>query len=531
MKKNILKWLKNKKNYVFFDVNNDRFENYINRFANCLISSKIHYSDLEDSSCYLVNNSESIISIKKLKKTHHNSKFRNFNLKIQEFLFDFIFCIYIEKELSSKNAERDKDAIDLLHKVLNAKNYDEKEHLFLSKEMNYIRNILSDFIDIDLSAYFKEDNFSIIDFKERLKLIKKEYFGLSEIGIFFPFQLEHDIFENKYYLFELNQIRFDRKNYLFKKLVENFYNGYEVNTDKSKKLTTLHDYFIDYSTQYIENIAYFDPFKNYNKYEDEYGIIKKYISLKKLDFNLFINELFELLNLIQFYSVTIQQTNLIKRLRTYRSEGKQYSLRQFIEKEIKIIHKNKSNLEDREKNINLEALSLLLKVQDFTKVKVGFNIKEVPFVREINDKYLILRAQYILEEYLFALNGTSIKKLAFFKDCMQEDVKKLIKNYKLKLEHKKTINKMIDDLIFFDDNKIERDEKEIKKILSKPFTNSIEKLFEKYKKKNINTIIDYNFKEEFIKKYQKDFDCYRKKNSESETNNFIKNHIVRFDIV
>lgn len=509
MKKNILKWLKNKKNYVFFDVNNDEFENYINRFANCLISSRIHYSDLEDSSCYLVNDFKNMISMKKLEKTHHNSKFRNFNLKIQEFLFDFIFCIYIEKELSSKNVERDKDAIDLLHKVLNAKNYDEKEHLFLSKEMNYIRNILSDFIDMDLSTCFKEDNFSIIDFKERLKLIKKEYFGLDEIGIFFPFQLEHDIFDNKYYLFELNQIRFERKNYLFKKLVENFYNGYEINTDKSKKLITLHDYFTDYSEEYINNIAYFDPFKNYYKYEKKYEKIKEHISSKKLDFNSFINELFEILNFIQFYSVKIQQINLIKHLRNYRSEGKQYSLRQFIEKQIKIIHKNISNLEDREKDINLEALGILLKVLDFTKVKMGFDIKEVPFVREINDKYLILHAQCILEESLLATNGTPITKLAFFKDSMQEDIKKLIKNYKLKLEHKKIINKMIDDLIFFDNNKIEKSEKEIKKMLSKPFNSSIEKLFEKYKKKNINIIIDNDFKEDFIEKYQKDFDCYR----------------------
>lgn len=558
MNKNILKWLKNKKNYVYYDVANDKFNDYLQRYSDCLIASRIHFSDLEDISCYIINDSGNKINVESLIKTHHNSKFRNFNLKIQEYLYDYISCIDTAKNITNDDNVRNRDIIYKLWEDLREQNYIKNISLSINK-MSSIRDTLNGFINIDLPTYFEENYFPINDLKEKLNLSNSEYSGLHEIGVFFPFQFEHDIFENKYYLFEINQIRFSRTNYIFNKLIERYYTGYGINTDKSKKLTTLHDYFIDYSTQYMGNIAYFDPFKNYNKYKKEYEEIRKHISSKKLDFNFFINELFEFLNFIQFHSVMFQQANLMRHLRNYRSKDKQYSLKEFLENKIKEIKNNEYHISDDEIKYILEIHYFLQYIEKFLTVNKNTNLKELEVVKlmDMQDSFLT-NAQNCLNSYLRELNKLDSSKLSYLNKYFNGKIKTFEEKYKLKTEHKKIIKKMILDLIFFysynnkfEVNEIEIDkiksanklesseamklikenEKEISKMLSKPFNQTMKNLFEKYKKKDINTIIDYNFKEEFIEKYQKDFDCYRKNNLDSEPNNFIKNHIVRLDIV
>jgi len=494
----IIDWLKQKQNYICYISGVDDFFQFEDKLAKVYFHGRVHYADLEASECYIIEN-----SIDELHSTHnYKHNFKNFNIPRLEYVYDKIKMFDYSKSLSydwsDKNIYMGIDLLNQLHHSYHSKNkVIEKLQKITYKDIFY--SIKEADVSQTVNEVFYQSNRE--KFKTFVDDIAFRSENIQEIGVFFPFKINHDIFENKHFLFEINPVKFMCKKDDIFTIVKNFYKGYAVNTDISKKLFLLEEYFTYPGLQYLKEFAYFDPLKNYKKYKKEYEKISNAKIIKKLGVKNFLFDLFEVLNQAQMSFVKFQHENLINAIST--SGSRQKSIRDLIESEIKRLEEQQLMWIDYSYQEYYRALVALLESQPTNKpFTANTSVEKMDFFKDVSEstkQYL----QLLLDYFSNLLNKSSSSKLgAIYDDYKKKIQEEIVEKYQLCLKDKKVLNEMLLDLIFFYGDRS-------KEKLSKPFNTTIYKIYKKHQRKNLKDIVNDNLESEFIQKYGQIFERYR----------------------
>jgi len=498
----IIDWLKGKQNYISYKMDTDDFFQFEDKLAKVYGHGRVHYSDLEANECYIIEK----FPDKPESTKHYRHNFENFNIPRIEYVYDKIKMLDNAKNLSTDWSVKNKYmGLDLLNQLRHSyeshNKFIEKYQQFTYKDIFY--NIKkSDIFQIENDVLYQSNGGN---FKEFVKMyedgIKSGSKNIQEIGIFFPFKIDHDIFKHKHFLFEINPVKFLRNDKNFLTIVENFYRGYGINSNISKGLLSLEQYFIHPGLRYLEQFAYFDPLKNYQKYMKDYKQISNTKTIKKLGLKNFVFELFEILNQAQISFVKFQHENLINAI--FISEGgRQKSIRDLIKSEIKIIEEKR--LYERS-SCDYEHYTVLLALLNGQQINKAFTAKtKVNNVEIFNNAPETIKqyAQFILDNYCSITNKGNSAKLQYIHNYYKNKIKIIAKKYKLNLEESRILNEMLLDLIYFYGDRS-------KEKLSRPFNTTIAEIYKKYQRKNLEDIIDFDFQAKFIQKYNYIFEQYR----------------------
>lgn len=517
MRKIILDWLNTKVNYVSYKSNLDMPHNFQNKIGNLLPLSRIYKSDLEACDCYIIQNVLNKIdyTFEHTNNARHN--FENFNIKRNEYVFDKANMEYVCKNFTIEDKERNRAIILQLFNELKH-NYNSK-NTYLEKFDKYkYKDIFSD-IDkysiektkINIETALQQNEFNFEDYKSAyIDRIKEESRGLQEIGIFYPFKFDHDIFiSNKYYLFEINILKLQKKSDNFLKIIENYYNKYGINCDRSKKIFTLNEYFVHPGLEYSKDFAYFNPFLNCEKYENQYKQIEKNISQKNLKLKDFLFELFDTLNIAQINIANFQHKNLIDTLIMTRSLNRPYSFRELVDIQMKKIENNESHIYGYERQLYCAILHAFKnQPYDFIFMK-NTKIDDIESFATWPES-MKQKAQSILDLFLDVLNKNDSSKLQYIFDSYKKELNIINKKYKLSPENKLIVYDMLLDLVFFYNDKS-------KEKLSKPFNSTIKKIYQKNQNNNIAKNIDVDFQVKFMLQYNEFFNAHKPSEMKTET--------------
>lgn len=503
MKKKIIEWLKTKKNYCYYESETDDFSIYNNRLYQLLKDSRVHYKDLNASKCYIVECFDKSIAIDSYTPNNYKYNFENFNLKHNEYLYYKVKMKDASKKFLTEDSFSNRVVVlDLLNDLKNDLTIMNK---FLEKKKKYtFKNIFFDVNKNNVKQYIndatetlRQKSFPYQEFKNSyIDKIRAEE-KLDHIGIFYPFTLSHNIFKNEFYLLEINHLRFQKNNNNFEKIVDSFYNGYQINSDKLKDYYfKLENYFVHPGSIYILSFAYIDPFKNLEKYNKAYKKIENHAKINKLDFNKLFFKLLDFLNLVQFTVVRFQHENLINMLNSYRTKERFFSVNELIN--IKIIEKEKKN--DSSYNLELyNGVLKFLKEQPSNKILTKNTKVEDLIGYEDSSDLIKQNLKLVLDDLLNSLSKDDNSKLEYILDHFSKVFLQRFKEYKFKKEHNTIIQNMIKDLIlFYGDQKSEK--------FSKPLNNKFEQILLDSKHLDLNKIIDFNFSKNFINKNSKKFE-------------------------
>ena len=219
--------------------------------------------------------------------------------------------------------------------------------------------------------------------------------------------------------------------------------------------------------------------------------MEKRFHIGDIDFNSFLIELFDFFNLLQYEVVCFQQKNLLNSIISLKSKNRIMTINEYIDSKLKIMENLHNN---REYEIRI------LRALRESDLKKTTEISELSFFKENKD--LLEDAEIIFSFILELLNISEKSSLDFIYKVYKNEVKKIIKKYKLIKKEEKDIHNMILDLIlFYGDSSKEK--------LRNPYNNRIREIFLENQNKKFLNKIDDNFEENFIKKYSKKFDKYR----------------------
>lgn len=503
MKNNIIDWLKTKRNYCYYGIN-DSLISYEEKFADMLFFSKVSIKDLCATECYIIEKSKDSIKIIPEIPSHHKYNFENFNVNRNEYVYNKVLMNEILKNYKAEDTLQNrvnifrlckelKDSYKRKNKFISSKNCLSFQELFYTKKENYM------YLIEDIKESIINHNFDYINFElSYIDKIKSENRGLLEIGIYYPFVFNHNIFENKYYPFEINHLKFFKKNDNFKAIVKRFYMEFAINSNKSKDIYNLENYFTHPGFQYVKDFAYFNPIINYEKYSKEYKQIKEHLKVYNFDYKDFIFELFEFLNEVQIICVKFQQENLIDDFRTKRSRNRKYSFRELVDIQIKKYLNRDIN--DFESNLVYCILD------SFRKQPANFIFNKNIKIENLScyDNYpndIKAQAQLTLDELLSVLNKSSTDNLSYIYEFYLKKLESIIRKYNFKIPQKKIFKNMLLDLILF--YKRDKEEK-----LSKPYNSTLRKIYEKVQYMEFDNLIELNFQKEFINRYKYIFEQY-----------------------
>lgn len=219
--------------------------------------------------------------------------------------------------------------------------------------------------------------------------------------------------------------------------------------------------------------------------------MEKRFHIGDIDFNSFLIELFDFFNLLQYEVVCFQQKNLLNSIISLKSKNRIMTINEYIDSKLKIMENLHNN---REYEIRI------LRALRESDLKKTTEISELSFFKENKD--LLEDAEIIFSFILELLNISEKSSLDFIYKVYKNELKEIIKKYKLIKKEEKDIHNMILDLIlFYGDSSKEK--------LRNPYNNRIREIFLENQNKKFLNKIDDNFEENFIKKYSKKFDKYR----------------------
>lgn len=342
--------------------------------------------------------------------------------------------------------------------------------------------------DFDYKAFYE-------DFKLRyLDRMKNAVSNIQELGIFYPFKIDHDIFAKKHYLLEINHLKFLKKDVTLMQKINKFFDKYGVNCDKSKPLFPLEAYFAHPGGMLVPQIfAYFDPFKYKAKYMQSDNIyLFEFIKQSKINLEEFIFELFDLFNMVQYSVVRFQHENLIDMILTNRSNNRTCTLGKLIKKQIKQIEHIPEN------KWQLNILKFFLKKWDDNELTKSSNIDDLG--PEINIEPTKSFAQMLLLDLQISLGKDST--LDNIISIYQNSAIKLIQKYHLNKKCQTIIFNTISDLcIFYNDKQQEK--------FSRRLNSTLYNVYVERQKLNFHNEVNLNFVDEFIKRNQEKFEIYK----------------------
>lgn len=504
----ILKWLNQKQNYVNYQSSVESMISFQEKLSDMLVKGRVYFEDLQASECYIVQDISNKCDYFYENPTNHRHDFQNFNIKRNEYIYDKVNMNEAIKNYTIEDSVRNRAiALNLLHELEHSYKTSNK---FIEKFDKYTyQNIFFD-IKKDSVAQIKNDaenlllqnEFIFEDFKNTyLDEIQSKSKGLEEIGIFYPFKLNHDIFKSQHFLFEINHLKFQKNDKNILEIVNKFYKNYGINCHKSKDVFTLEHYFAYPGYSYSKYFAYFDPFKNYEKYKNKYNDINENITSQKQEFKNFIFKLFDLFNEAQIAIVKFQHENLLDALITTRSKDRQYSIRDLVDIRVKQIENGELPLQGFRGQLYRAILHAFKNQPEdfvFSKTTKIDDMKGFAHVPE----YFKQEARFILADFLSVINKDDSSKLQYIVDYYTEKLDVVSKEYKLNHKNKKVIHEMLLDLAFFYNN-------HNKEKLSKPFNSTIAKIYEENQKKSIEKRIDFDFQRKFMQQYNDYFNMYK----------------------
>lgn len=498
----ILDWLKTKQNYCYYQANTDNLAIFQNRLSELLLSGRVHIGDLKPSDCYIVENIDDVIEWKLEHTAHAKHTFDNFNVQLHEHVYNNVKIKEASKIFESNNcAQQRKTLIELVSefKKYNAKKnaltkelIDPYALIFSKSDRNSVEHIIDDIKNSSIS----DGMFPNGDIPEYMERVIRSCKGLQEIGIFCPFKFDHDIFAEDHYLFEINHLKFRRKDNNFLNLITNFYQANQLNNCFGE-VFTLKRFFAYPGNQYIPHFAYFDPFKHYEKYLEVYKKIKTDFKERKLEFNSFIFELFEIFNQAQIGIVKFQHANLIDSIYTNRSLDRQYTARELADEMMKRMDPNCDLIYMTREYAMLHFLKSLPSDKLIGK---NIKIKDLEETKSWSEEYIQM-VQSLLDELLNVLNKDSSSRLQNIMDHYNSKVVKLMKKYRLK-QYKDAFYDMLLDLVYFYSDRTQE------KLLY-TFNSTIKEIYQKNQHRSIDDIVDFDFEEKFVQFYRGEFEKHQ----------------------
>jgi len=333
LQKIILKWLDNKVNYIGLKPKEDSNSKFQCKFSQLITYSRVNKEYLKPSLCYLIVNGEST----KYNKIKRNNTFENFNLKINEYAITITsICFFIKKifKKDKHEVEINNDIYLILDEV--KQYFSIKNNYILDEEdkLDIFKNFFSKYHPNIISIEdIKNDKQIFNEFKQDLKNLSK--FGcdkINNIGMFYPYKFDIDVFANNFYLLDLNPYKFLNKKLDLYQTVNNFYKrGINANI---KTIMTLEKYFI--FPNFSKYVAFFDPFQYKKVHSKNHKKLLEYITLKGFDKDEFNTNFLDFLNLLQYLSINMQYQELVYMITTYHyTDGlkdKHYTLKELLEK-------------------------------------------------------------------------------------------------------------------------------------------------------------------------------------------------------
>lgn len=498
----ILDWLKTKQNYCYYQADTDNLAIFQNRLSELLLSGRVHIGDLKPSDCYIVNKIKESINWHLEHTTHAKHTFENFNVQGHEFVSNKIKIKEASKIFKGNNyLEQKKALIELLieFKKSNSKKNTQTHRFDNPYEFIFAKSDRDpdDYIEHIKNSLIVDGVFSSNEMPGDIRQIINRYKDVQEIGIFYPFKFDHDIFAEDHYLFEINHLKFRRKDNNFLNLITNFYQANHLNSCFGE-VFTLKRFFAYPGNQYIPHFAYFDPFKSYDKHQKTYDRIKNDLKERKLEFTSFILELFEIFNQAQIGIVKFQHANLIDSIYTNRSQDRQYTARELADEMMKRMDPNCDLIYMTREYAMLHFLKNLPSDRLIGK---NIKIKDLEETKNWSQEY-IQNTQAVLDELLNVLNKDSSSRLQNIMDHYNSKIVKLMKKYRLK-QYKDAFYDMLLDLVYF--YKKERTQEK----LLYTFNSTIKQIYQKNQHRSIDDIVDLDFEEKFIQLYREHFERYQ----------------------
>lgn len=347
MKDTIYLWFKEKANYFYYNIyEEDSYAKFENKMADAFLNALIHTEDHEATPFYIIKKMKN----EKMKVTFKNfvqgkNTAKSFNQKHYASLQDIVNKIYLFNNLTKLD---DKEKIKLYTKHLgNAE--DEMYHNHFLEDLDQVR--YSNFLTLsDLNLLKK--NYSLNNINDFFGAIVQQISNnsdlkeIEEIGFFYPTQYNHNVFQDKHYLFEINPYKFHLKS-LQNSKINKFLSFYFLEHPLNRRTN-----FLDYTNTKIPfhhgkvftvSVAYIDPLKILEKkYQADLSMFNAYINKnisQEAAKELWL-ALLEKINRLTFYCVIAQFQNLVSSILVKKHNTKNYSKKSFI----KLLINNETDL-------------------------------------------------------------------------------------------------------------------------------------------------------------------------------------------
>lgn len=504
MQKIILEWLKQKDNYVYCEMNaNCPSEIFNQKLLTLHLCSRIHYDDLTSSPLYVTEKFRHKTTIEKHQLFNGKElQYQNFNGKFNEYVYYKTLLYQHTKNITTTDSVQNRAIIlDLINKI----------KLHSSKESKYIATIENFSIFQSFLKFFKEQvckyqnditntfiikEFDFEDFQRTyLDKINYQLENLKEIGIFFPCVINHDPYDKKHYIFEINNKKFKKNDIFLPQIIKSFYEKYPINVDKTQPIKTLADYFAHPRITFYKNFAYFDPFQFAQKYlQKKSSYLIDFVS-KKYDLQKFLHSLFDILNEIQFNVVFLQHKNLDLLLDINRSKNRPLSFKDLVDIQIKQMSEDPRFF----KSPNLYVMNCFKKIVDSNRIH-SKTLDLEKFVLPDEPDYIQKLAKDILTELLIYTEFES--SLNHIYENQKKLLHHLIQEYHLNKKCEKIFDNMIYDLmVFYHDLENEK--------LTNSLNSTLMKIFNEKQGIELSQLVNIRFEEEFTQKYASALEVYK----------------------
>lgn len=388
----VVKWLKNKKNYVFFESNQkESFLLRYKRIFSVLAASRVCEKDLASSKLYFILKKNNQLEYK-LYKPQRKQNFQAFNKKAYEYLLG-LSVIFDIKNYSFDKGKGENNLF--IYESIRAYNREFSNGITkFQKDFIFNKLFESDNVDpkeniVAIEKLIYENDFDYIDIKLMFEKNLHQFDNLTEAGVFFPVKNVVNIFDTNNYAFEINKYKFKRRNVNYEKQITEYYSNLKeiyIKFGESMKNVNNQDLMKSYlechATNFDKDIAYYNPFclcEFIQKNQEEYEDLCQTLKYTNKDIYKTLETLLEYLNYLRFVYVTEQQENLFNTIYTHKSYNKKMSIQDIVELKYKQLH-----------SAVLERLSENGKIED---IKINQNL------------FKNIDSQIYIEEYLLACNA------------------------------------------------------------------------------------------------------------------------------